>query len=441
MTDRNNYEKNYYIDRDGNRIDYDPKTVQPPVVYGEEPFTGADLNELEQIDPDGLIVHETHGQYEPHPGDTDISDYTVAPYNAQLLEHTPVTVNHPDFDPPLNESTAADINGYGKDLTTASLYQSDLAPENGKFHIRYYGVVEHSQFVPRDPDCGDEKHTGLVSLAVRGLGHSHLHTDLHTFNPLSLLSEGSCPPGSKVRVDIQDFENVILDYIYNYPKQLFVEDYDADTEEFKVQTFLELGQWDGNKKMRLIDFFKVVAKEFGTSLGDLYDTLKQYDKDHQWIVDAPTQIGMVLDPSDGVCLPYSHLPKPYVKGNFDYNPATHIGMLGFDYVDYILIPTRDEPRIFQMKSPQLLKAGSIPASVRPKQRMTLTAYADVTVRTGCSEVVDEDRDTIDLEIRTDGSVWVAGTFWLQHHEVGKPGVKENDRWRVEISSKSGAILL
>lgn len=412
MTDRN-YEKNYYISRDGEKINYDPKTKQPPVVYGEGPFTEADLNELEQIDTDGFIIHESHGEYEPY---------------------TPTTVDS-GFD-------VSAINGYERDVTKDPLYKSDLAPENGKFHIRYYGVVEHSQFAPCDPSRGgDIQHSGLVSLAVRGMGDNHLHTDLHTFHPLSLLAEGNCPPGSKVRVDIQDFENVILDYIYNYPEQLFVEDYDGDPEEFTVQTMVELGQWDGNKKMRLVDFFQVLAKRFGTSIGDLYETMAQYDKDHKWIVDAPTQLGMTLDHTDGVCLPYSQLPAPALKGDFEYNPATHIGTLMFNYVDYIIIPPRDEKRIFQMVSPQIMKAGTIPAAVRPKQNTILTSYADVTVRTGSTEVIDEDRDHIDLELRTDGSVWVTGNFWLQHHEVGKPGVKENDRWRIEIASRSGAIFL
>lgn len=435
FTERNDPEglRNYYIDRDGNRIPYDPKTVQPPVVYGDAPYSEADLGELEEIDPDGLIVHESHGEYEPYPGDA------VNPSeNHQLLEHDPVTVDRRSDDPSLTPDV---INGYGIDLMSSDLFQDQLQPENGKFHIRYYGVVEHAEFAPRDPDCFDEKHTGLISLAVRGMGDDHLHTDLHTFNPLSLLVPGSCPPGSRVRVDIQDFDNVILDYIYNYPRQLFVEDYDGDPEEFIVQSFLEIGQWDGNKKMRLIDFLKVVAKHFGTSLGDLYATLEQYDKDHDWIVKVPTQLGMTLDEGDGVTLPYSHLPKPGVRGSFDYNPATHMGTLSLDYVDYVLIPPRDEPRIFQMRSPQLLRAGTIPEAVRPRQNMRLTAYAECTVRSNSSETVDEDRDAIDLVLRPDGSVWIDGTIWLQHHEVGRPTVKENDRWRVEVSTRSGVMFL
>ena len=428
-TNRDDYERNWYISRDGERIPYDPKTKQPPSVYGMEPFDSEDLGQYETVDGDGFIIHDTdHGEYEMYPGDeAHPSPIKVGP------NWDPVELRHPAADPILD---ASNINGYER----FPPYDTDLAPENGKFHIRYYGVVEHSQYAPRDPDCGNECHTGLVSLGIRGMGDDHLHTDVHTFNPLSLLAEGSCPPGSRVRVDIQDFENVILEYIYNYPRQLFYDSYLDDPEEFIVQSFLEIGQWDGNKKMRLIDFLRLVDHHFSTSLGGLQATLDQYDEDHQWIVDVPTQIGMTLDPDDGVVLPYSHLPKPFVKGDFEYNPATHLGTLAFDYVDYVLIPKRDDVRIVQLKSPQLFAAGTIPGPIRPKQNMHLTAYAEVTVRSGCSEVVDEDRDAIDLLIRPDGSVWIDGTLWFQHHEVGHPGVKEVDRWRVEISSRSGIIL-
>lgn len=431
MTDRNDYEEKWYITRDGEKVDYDPLTKQPPVVYGKDPFTQEDCEELETVDGDGFIIHESHGEYELYPGD-EPSPSPV--YIDEADKWTPVEVDKPDFDPPL---TAENINGY----EPVPPWEDQLAPENGKFHIRYYGVVEHAQFVPNDPQCFGERHSGLVSLAIRGMGDDHLHTDLHTFNPLSLLAEGSCPPGSKVRVDIQDFDNVILDYIYNYPRQLFYEDYADSPEEFLVQTFLELGQWDGNKKMRLIDMLRVLDDRFGTELGTLTETLKKYVDDHKWIEAVPTQLGMTLDPGDGITLPYSHLPEPFVAGSFDFNPATHIGALSFDYVDYILVPTRDNPRIFQMKSPQLFRAGTIPEAVRPKQNMPLVAYAEATIRSGCSEVVDEDRDAINLMVRPDGSVWVDGTLWFQHHEVGRPGVKENDRWRVEISSRGGVMLL
>lgn len=427
MRERNDYDKNYYISRDGEKITYDPKTIQPPVVYGESPYAESDLEELEEIDDDGLIIHESHGEYELYGGDAENHSET---YVGET--HQPVIVDEPSF----AAFDVAALNGYGRDLQTTALYQDELAPENGKFHIRYYGVVEHSQFAPPDPDCTDGSSSGLVSLSVRGLGDSHLHTDVHTFNPMSLLAQGSCPRGARVRVDIQDFENVLMDYIYNYPRQLKPDDLGA-----LDQTFVELGQWDGNKKMTLEDFLETISRNFPTDLGDLRATLEAYAKDREWIEAVPTQLGVSLDESDAVCLPYSHLPKPYVQGVFEHNPATRIATLAFRYVDYIIVPPKDERRIFQMSSPQLFRAGTVPAEIAPKQATRLPVYADVTVRKGCSEIQEEDRDVLDLVLRPDGSVFVDGTFWLRHHKVGEPTVEENDRWRIEIDSRGGAILL
>ncbi len=401
MTDRNDYERNWYIDRDGNRIPYDPETQQPPAVYGEAPFAASDIGADETVGPEGLIHHYSHGEYEPYP--------LTQPMGAPVAEP-----NVPD---------------------------QSLANETGKFHIRYYGTVEHCMTLPPDPDDLENRRGGLISMSIRDDLESHLHTDIHSYKPLVLLGEGNVCTGQKVVVDVHDWDSVIASYIYNYPTQLFQTDWEADPTGFARDTFVEMGQWDGNKKMRLVDFLAVIAKAYGTDLGDLYETLDEYVRDHAWIQAAPTQIGMTLDPDDAWRLPYSHLPKPSLHGEFSYNPATRIAGLSFDYVDYILKPARTDERIYQMPNPKVLRSGTIPAAIRPKQPVRLPAYAHVTVRRGCSVVMDEDTDTVDLLLQTDGSVLVDGTLYFQHHGALSPDRDLNDRWRVEISADGAPLFL
>lgn len=401
MTDRNNYEKAYYVDRDGNRVSYDPQTQQPPVVYGEAPFTEADIEPDEELGDEGLIHHYSHGEFEP-------------------VEQTQPT---------------------SLPVAVPNVPDQSLSEEEGKFHIRYYGTVEHCMTLPPDPNGGDRDRGGLISMSIRDDLESHLHTDIHTYKPLVLLGEGNVCTGQKVVVDIHDWDSVIADYIYNYPYQLFPAEYEGDPNGFARGTFVELGQWDGNKKMRLVDFLSIIAKAYGTDLGDLTETLDAYVRDRAWIDAVPTQIGMSLDPDDAWRLPYSHIPKPALKGSVDYNPATRIAGLSFDFVDYILKPAKTDERIYEMVNPKILKSGTIPSAIRPKQPMRLTSYAHVTVRSGCSVVLDEDTDVVDLLLQTDGSVLVDGTLYFQHHEPLSPGKGLVDRWRVEISADGAPIFL
>ncbi len=411
MTDVNDWERRYYRDRDNHQINYDPETMQPPVVYGEEPFKDNELLPDNAIydhgtDPerhDGIPTHYSHGLYEPYP-------YTQPSY------------------PPKAELNAACVHGEG------------LAPEKGRFHIRYFGTVEHSMSMPHDPTSVTHKKGGLISMSIRDDNDNHLHTDVHTFNPLSLLNELNCPQGTRVRVDIQDWDNVIKDFIYNFPTQLCPWQIDWDSEKKQASTYVSLGQYDGNKKMALADFMDLIGSYFRLNDQNLMDLLKQYVKDHNWIVDVPKQVGMDLLPQDGVCLPYCHMPYPAIHGDFTYNPATHLGSLSFNYVCHIIKPNRDDPRVYEMRNPFLFHSGTIPKTICPKDPMRLTCYATVMVRSGCSEIVEQDTDNLDLVIEPDGSVRVDGSLWLQHHEVGKPRVHENDRWRIEIASHGGMIL-
>lgn len=176
--------------------------------------------------------------------------------------------------------------------------------EEDCLHIVSYGTVEDVAIADGD----ESREVGLVSMSIRDEMDDLIHTDFHTLNPLSPLSRDNIKIGQRVRVDIQDYKNVIEWFVYNYPTQLedsslliphvsdgayfrqgdicykgssgsllnepsryiptIADAREDDWEHHSTQpsqldkSYIEIGQMDGNKKILLRDLLQLAQDYF-----------------------------------------------------------------------------------------------------------------------------------------------------------------------------------
>lgn len=247
------------------------------------------------------------------------ADETYHPYEEELMH---------EYAPQEREVQIGKVPAYTPLVNTGGEYEPEPynpAPEDHNMHIVTYGTVEDVAFADGD----DERRNGLVSMSIRDEMDDLIHTDFHTLNPLGLLDGKKVEIGDRVRVDIQDYKNVIEWFVYNYPTLLteldllqkragdgpwFHEDmqtllsgksnpmYGKDciggtiTDEPQVaskksgyedwehenvgsqldKSYLEIGQRDGNKKITLRQFLNIIRDYF--HLDEMWATLRDHEK-------------------------------------------------------------------------------------------------------------------------------------------------------------------
>lgn len=256
-------------------------------------------------------------------------DETYHPHEEELIH---------EYAPQEREVKIGETPYYTPLVNTGGEYEPepyDPSPEPDAFHIMTYGTVEDVAFSENgdDEEDPDSRREGLVSLSLRDNMDDLIHTDFHSLNPLSLLSETNVKVGDQVRIDIQDYKNVIEWFVYNYPMLLkevdllnvrtpdgpwFYDDMQTTlnddppkanpmygknckggslTQEPKVFTpnlgtgedwehqvvgsqldksYLEIGQRDGNKKITLRQFLELLDDYF--QISELWKTVRDHEK-------------------------------------------------------------------------------------------------------------------------------------------------------------------
>lgn len=253
------------------------------------------------------------------------ADETYHPHDEQVIHQY---AENREYAPQERETRTGNVPAYTPLVNTGENYPPepyDPSPEPNSLHIVTYGTVEDVAFA----DNPESRETGLVSMSVRDEMDDLIHTDFHTLNPLSLLNDVNVQIGDRVRVDIQDYKNVIEWFVYNYPWLLkevdllkvrksdgpwFTEDMPTThygtanpyygrpciggsmTEEPKLaqltsdyedwehqdpesqldKSYLEIGQRDGNKKITIRQFLQLINDYF--HIDDIWKTLRDHEK-------------------------------------------------------------------------------------------------------------------------------------------------------------------
>lgn len=333
------------------------------------------------------------------------------------------------------------------------------ASEPGNMHIMTYGTVEDVAFADGEGD--PQRRNGLVQMSIRDEMDDLIHTDFHTANPLSLLNEQNVQVGKRVRIDIQDYKNVIEWFVYNYPTLLHQSDltvkrasdgtwykggsvskdasYTGKTtggtgEDWEHKpsggwrqfdkSFLEVGQMDGNKKISIAEFLLLIQDYFHIDdvwaklrdhekrLIDLEKDLRQEDNQRSGytkvnidrnffaVLTGHSNWGSNTDPRHGDAVFIGNAEQEYIELNVTYKDSIHTHGGAVDpYITQVQSKLgRDALRIFS--------AGAIPQEFRPTKFHWIQNYGLVYVEPGGWQRLINTMNGIDFGFDTDGSVWV-----------------------------------
>lgn len=417
-----------------------------------------------------------------HSGDTDPwftneepADETYHPYTEDILH---------EYEP----QDRPNVPAYTPKVNTGGSYPPDAHyPETEKdlLHIVTYGTVEDVAFAENgdDEEDPDSRREGLVSMSIRDEMDDLIHTDFHTLNPLSLLSEQNVRVGDRVRVDIQDYKNVIEWFVYNYPWLLKCADLlkvgpadgpwftgddgltykggdilrDPDRfdprrggslgEDWEHQvpgslldtSYLEIGQKDGNKKITIRQFLELIDHYF--QISDIWKTLRDHEKRivdlekdaRKEDVDRGKRIDKEITRSYYNPLPHTSwddssdlgAPSRFTgnteNGSFSLHLAyqSNQDLTKNPGTGFDIWGTGGEDKLGK-RAMRILNAGTIPTEFIPTTFHWIHNYGIILQRVGGWEDLIMGIQAVDIGFDTDGSVWIDVTELDQAYAQPQP---------------------
>ncbi len=403
--------------------------------------------------PEGFTYDPEYNLRSLHTDDSDRWYEAEEPADGTYHPHDEATVH--DAEPQNGEPPA-----YLPKVNTVVPDAAYPASEPGSLHIMTYGTVEDVAFADGEND--PQRRNGLVQMSIRDEMDDLIHTDFHTANPLSLLNEQNVQVGKRVRIDIQDYKNVIEWFVYNYPTLLRQSDltvkrasdgtwytggsiskdasYTGKTtggtgEDWEHKpsggwrqfdkSFLEVGQMDGNKKITLAEALQIVQDFF--HIDDIWGKLRDHEKriidlekdvrsedtqrsgynrtsiDRNFfsLLTGHTNWGSVTNPNRGDAVFVGNKEQEYIELNVTYRDSIHTVVEG--NISPYLTNVENKLGVDALK---ILSPGAIPQDFRPTKFHWIYNYGLVYIEPGGWQRLINTLTGIDFGFESDGSVWV-----------------------------------